>query len=115
MTALAYERRLQALVRGAALLGQLPLGPFGCQQAADLYQIIAGARAILGPEIVTACQNLLEENPMTHDDLKKCVPQDVIDAAKQVGMDAETLAKLVVTHTVEAARSWLSWLKSKLP
>ncbi len=52
---------------------------------------------------------------MTHDDLKSCVPPDVIDAAKQVGMDAETLAKLVITHTIAAARSWLDWLKAKLP
>jgi hypothetical protein len=53
---------------------------------------------------------------MTHDDLKKCgIPQDVIDAAKQVDMDAETLGKLVVAHTVQAAKDFLTWLKGKLP
>ncbi len=53
---------------------------------------------------------------MTHDDLKKlAIPQDVIDAAKAVGMDAETLGKLVVAHTVQAAKDFLAWIKSKLP
>lgn len=53
---------------------------------------------------------------MKHEDLTHFgVPQDVIDAAKHVGMDAEILGKLVVTHTVAAARDFLSWLKQKLP
>jgi hypothetical protein len=53
---------------------------------------------------------------MNHNDLKQFgVPQDVIDAAKQVGMDAEALGKLVVLHSVEAARDFLSWLQRKLP
>ena len=53
---------------------------------------------------------------MDHDKLKSFgVPQDVIDAAKQVGMDTETLGKLLVAHTVAAVKDFLSWAKSKLP
>jgi hypothetical protein len=43
------------------------------------------------------------------------IPQDVIDAAEQVKMDAETLVKLCVQHSVDAARDFLSWAASKLP
>jgi hypothetical protein len=42
------------------------------------------------------------------------IPQDLIDAAEQVGMDMESLVKLCVSHTTDAARSWLAWLRSKL-
>jgi len=53
---------------------------------------------------------------MNEQHLVKCgVPQDVVDAAKQVGMDMETLGKLVVAHTVSAVNDFLSWAKSKLP
>ena len=43
------------------------------------------------------------------------IPQDVIDQAKQVGMDLQTLAQLCVAHTVNAARDFLSWVQGKLP
>lgn len=43
------------------------------------------------------------------------VPADVVDAAKQVGMDLETLGKLCVNHTVQAVRDFLSWAQGKLP
>jgi hypothetical protein len=43
------------------------------------------------------------------------IPQDVVDAAKQVEMDAETLVKLCVSHSVDAARDFLAWAASKLP
>lgn len=43
------------------------------------------------------------------------IPQDIIDAAKQVGMDLDTLAKLCVKHSVTAVKDFLSWLTSKLP
>ncbi len=43
------------------------------------------------------------------------IPQDVIDAATVVGMDAETLVKLCVSHTIDAARDFLSWMSDKLP
>lgn len=53
---------------------------------------------------------------MNHDDCKRCgIPQDIIDQAKKVGVDAETLVQMCVCHTVEAARSWLTWIASKLP
>jgi len=43
------------------------------------------------------------------------IPQDVIDAAKKVEMDAETLVQLCIAHSVDAARSFLFWMASKLP
>lgn len=43
------------------------------------------------------------------------IPQDVIDAANQVGADLETLGGLCVKHSVTAARDFLNWLSSKLP
>lgn len=53
---------------------------------------------------------------MLHSDLRKFnVPEDVIDAAKTVGMDAEKLGQLVVQHSVEAVRDFLDWLKGKVP
>lgn len=53
---------------------------------------------------------------MTLDDLAKVgVPQDVIDAAKQVEMDAAKLGQLCVDHTVQAVRDFLGWAATKLP
>ena len=43
------------------------------------------------------------------------IPQDIVDQAQKVGMDAEVLVKLCVDHTIEAARDWLNWLAGKLP
>jgi hypothetical protein len=43
------------------------------------------------------------------------IPQDVVDAAQKVEIDAETLVKLCVSHSVDAARDWLNWLAGKLP
>lgn len=51
---------------------------------------------------------------MKHEDLKKFgVPADIIDAAKEVGMDVETLGKLVIKHSVTAVEDFLTWLKAK--
>lgn len=43
------------------------------------------------------------------------IPQDIVDAADKVGMDVKDLLTLCVNHSVEAARSWLAWLQTKLP
>jgi hypothetical protein len=43
------------------------------------------------------------------------IPQDVVDAAAKVEMDAETLVKLCVQHSVDAVRDMLSWFQTKLP
>ncbi len=43
------------------------------------------------------------------------IPQDVIDAADQLGLDAQTLVQLCIQHTVDAARAWLNALAGKLP
>lgn len=53
----------------------------------------------------------LEQCPLA----KLAIPQDVIDAANKLGVDAENLVKLCVEHTVEAARGWLTYLAGKLP
>lgn len=43
------------------------------------------------------------------------IPQDVIDAAEQVGLDAVSLVKLCIAHSVQAARDFLTGLAGKLP
>lgn len=43
------------------------------------------------------------------------IPQDIIDMAQQLKLDATTLLKLCVSHSVEAARDWLQALTDKLP
>jgi len=42
------------------------------------------------------------------------IPPDIVAAAEQVGMDMETLAKLCIEHSKEAAKSWLDWIKGKI-
>lgn len=56
------------------------------------------------------------QQEVTHEGLKGIgVPQDLIDAAKQVEMDAITLGNLLIKHTEDAVRDFLDWAKSKLP
>ena len=48
----------------------------------------------------------------TEEIAKKAIPQDIIDKAKQVGLDMEDLLKACVDHSKEAARTWLEmWIK----
>lgn len=55
-------------------------------------------------------------NPNAEPVLKSCgIPPDIVDQAKQVGMDLEELGRLCVTHTVDAVRDFLSWATNKLP
>lgn len=53
---------------------------------------------------------------MTFEDLahKLGIPQDIIDKAQKLGLDAEELGKACVDHTKEAARHWLELWESKL-
>lgn len=43
------------------------------------------------------------------------IPQDIVDQAQKVGMEAEELVKLCIKHTTDAARDWLNYLVGKLP
>lgn len=50
------------------------------------------------------------------DPLKKLhVPQDLLDAAKELEVDAEKLVQLLVEHAKQTGQSWIDWLKAKLP
>jgi hypothetical protein len=77
---------------------------------AGLVEVVTLYHLMLFNHAKGSDMQLMNSTPLT----SLGIPQDILDQAHKVGMDAEELVKLCVAHTTDAARSWLRWLEKKL-